>query len=84
LGEVRQRGGKIVTAFAVETDVDTDNIHSNTFKIEWPPRSGKYQQFPEVDRAEWFDLASAYEKINTAQRSLLEHLELICTGAEKP
>jgi predicted NUDIX family NTP pyrophosphohydrolase len=81
LAEVRQRGGKLVTAFAVETDVDAKATHSNTFEIEWPPRSGQSQRFPEVDRACWFDLASAYEKINPAQRTLLERLKLICAGA---
>ena len=83
LTEVRQRGGKVVTAFAAEMDVDARTIHSNTFEIEWPPRSGRSETFPEVDRAEWFDLTSAYEKINAAQRSLLERLELFCTEAGK-
>ena len=83
LAEVRQRGGKVVTAFAVESDADATAIHSNTFEIEWPPRSGRSQQFPEVDRAEWFDLGRAYEKINTAQRALLERLEQICAGGGK-
>ena len=78
LGEIRQRGGKIVTAFAVETDLDVENIQSNTFELEWPPRSGKQQTFPEVDRAEWFDLAAARAKINEGQKSLLERLEAIC------
>ncbi len=74
LGEIRQRGGKIVAAFAAECDVDVEAITSNSFEIEWPPRSGKRQSFPEVDRAEWFDLASARERINEAQRELLERL----------
>jgi predicted NUDIX family NTP pyrophosphohydrolase len=78
LAVVRQRGGKVVTAFAAETDVDAKAIHSNTFEIEWPPRSGQSRQFPEVDRAAWFDLAAADEKINAAQRALLEQLKLIC------
>jgi predicted NUDIX family NTP pyrophosphohydrolase len=75
LGDVRQRGGKTVTAFAVETDLDTEKIHSNTFEIEWPPRSGRRQTFPEVDRARWFKLASARIKINDAQKVLLDRLE---------
>jgi len=83
LGDVRQRGGKIVTAFAVETDVDAQNIRSNTFEIEWPPRSGRRQTFPEVDRAEWFDLDTAGEKINAAQRELLERLEALCASSVK-
>lgn len=74
LGEIRQRGGKIVTAFAVETDLDVDKIQSNTFEIEWPPRSGRRQTFPEVDRAQWFELASARSKINQAQQALLDRL----------
>jgi predicted NUDIX family NTP pyrophosphohydrolase len=83
LAEIRQRAGKRVTAFAVETDVDTETIVSNAFEIEWPPHGGKSQLFPEVDRAQWFDLASAYEKINTAQKILLERLELICAGTKQ-
>lgn len=75
LGDIRQRGGKVVTAFAAECDVDVTAITSNTFEMEWPPRSGKRQSFPEIDRAEWFDLATAREKINEAQRELLDRLE---------
>src|SRR3954469_25090405 len=74
LGDVRQKGGKVVTAFAVEADIDVDTIQSNTFDLEWPPRSGRRQTFPEVDRAAWFDLATAGIKINEAQRTLLERL----------
>ena len=74
LGQVKQRGGKVVTAFAAEFDVDLRSIRSNTFEMEWPPRSGKRQTFPEVDRAEWFTLAEAHEKINAGQRPLLERL----------
>jgi predicted NUDIX family NTP pyrophosphohydrolase len=80
LGEVRQRGGKIVTAFAVELDLDAANIRSNTFEIEWPPRSGRQQTFPEVDRAEWFDLASAGTRINAGQTPLLDRLKTIRSG----
>ena len=75
LGDVRQRGGKIVRAFAVETDLDARNIQSNTFEIEWPPRSGRRQTFPEIDRAGWFELVSARVKINQAQQVLLDRLE---------
>jgi len=74
LGEVRQRGGKTVMAFAAEADLDLGNFRSNTFEIEWPPRSGRKREFPEVDRAEWFDLASARTKINEAQGALLDRL----------
>lgn len=74
LGDVKQRGGKIVTAFAAEFDLDPASIHSNHFEIEWPPRSGKRQSFPEVDRAEWFALDVARTKINPGQQSLLDRL----------
>jgi predicted NUDIX family NTP pyrophosphohydrolase len=83
LGEVRQRGGKTVKAFAVETDVDVHDIRSNTFEIEWPPRSGRRRAFPEIDRAEWFDLAAARARINPAQRTLLGRLETIATAGPK-
>jgi predicted NUDIX family NTP pyrophosphohydrolase len=74
LGQVKQRGGKFVTAFAVEFDIDVRSIRSNTFEMEWLPRSGKWQTFPEVDRAEWFTLEEAHGKINTGQRPLLERI----------
>ncbi|MGV7215243.1 NUDIX domain-containing protein [Bradyrhizobium sp. UFLA05-112] len=74
LGQVKQRGGKIVTAFATKFDIDPQSIRSNTFEIEWPPRSGKRRRFPEVDRAEWFVLDTAHEKINAGQRPLLDRL----------
>jgi predicted NUDIX family NTP pyrophosphohydrolase len=83
LSEIRQRGGKIVKAFAVATDIDVQNIQSNMFEIEWPPRSGRRQKFPEVDRAEWFDLNSARTKINEAQRTLLDRLELLTPELQK-
>jgi predicted NUDIX family NTP pyrophosphohydrolase len=75
LGEVRQKNGKVVTAWAVEGDVDAAAIRSNTFSIEWPPRSGRTQEFPEVDRAEWFSLGEARERILPAQAPLLDRLE---------
>lgn len=81
LGQVRQRGGKLVTAFAAELDIDVRSIRSNTFEMEWPPRGGKRQTFPEVDRAEWFTLEAAREKINAGQRPLLDRLEQL-TGGE--
>src|SRR3982751_5941842 len=64
LGEVRQKSGKVVHGFALEGDFDPATLRSNTFEMEWPPRSGRRQEFPEVDRAEWFDLATARAKIN--------------------
>jgi predicted NUDIX family NTP pyrophosphohydrolase len=74
LGEIRQRGGKRVLAFAVEGNLDAQTIQSNTFEIEWPPRSGKMQAFPEIDRAGWFDPALARTKILESQRPLLDRL----------
>jgi predicted NUDIX family NTP pyrophosphohydrolase len=74
LGEIRQKNGKRVTAFAVEGDLDADTITSNTFEIEWPPRSGLRQTFPEVDRASWFTIAEARAKLLAAQMPLLERL----------
>ncbi len=63
LGEIRQRGGKQVQAFAVEADIDVRAVASNMFEIEWPPKSGKMQPFLEIDRAEWFDLPAARDKL---------------------
>jgi predicted NUDIX family NTP pyrophosphohydrolase len=74
LGEIRQRGGKRVYAFAVEGDIDAGTIASNAFEIEWPPKSGRRQTFPEVDRAGWFDLPAARLKIIESQRLLLDRL----------
>lgn len=74
LGTVKQRGGKLVTGFAVELDLDTSSIRSNSFEIEWPPRSGRRQSFPEVDRAEYFARDEAAAKINPGQSPLLERL----------
>lgn len=74
LGEVRQRGGKIVTAWAVAADFDAAAITSNTFELEWPPRSGQVRQFPEIDRAQWFDVETARLKIIPAQAAFLDRL----------
>jgi predicted NUDIX family NTP pyrophosphohydrolase len=74
LGEVRQKGGKVVSAWAAPGDVDADAITSNTFTMEWPPRSGSRKEFPEVDRAGWFDLATAREKLLPAQAGLVDRL----------
>jgi predicted NUDIX family NTP pyrophosphohydrolase len=74
LGSVRLRSGKRVTAFAAAGDLDVDAIRSNTFTIEWPPRSGTMREFPEVDRAGWFTLEQAREKLNPAQAPLLDRL----------
>jgi len=75
LGEVRQAGGKTVLAWAVEGDLDASTTASNTFELEWPPKSGRMQSFPEIDRAAWFDLATAAEKIVVGQRTFLERLQ---------
>lgn len=74
LGSVRQRGGKVVEAWAAEADFDPAQLASNTFALEWPPRSGSEREFPEVDRAEWFTPAAASEKILAAQMELVERL----------
>jgi len=74
LGSIRQRAGKVVEAWAAEADFDTAALASNSFEMEWPPRSGNRQEFPEVDRAEWFDLAMARKKILPAQAELLDRL----------
>jgi predicted NUDIX family NTP pyrophosphohydrolase len=74
LGTVKLRGGKQVTAFAAEGDLDADAIRSNTFTLEWPPRSGTMREFPEVDRASWFGLDEARVKLNPAQAELLDRL----------
>ena len=75
LKSVRQKAGKIVHAYAVEGDLDTDTIESNTFQLEWPPKSDKLQEFPEIDRALWCNLGVARQKINPAQVAFLDELE---------
>jgi predicted NUDIX family NTP pyrophosphohydrolase len=74
LGEVRLSGGKRITAFALAADFDADRIVPGTFTMEWPPRSGRQQEFPEIDRAAWFALDEAREKINSAQAAFLDRL----------
>jgi len=74
LGEAVQKSGKVVQAWALAGDLDLAVVHSNTFTLEWPPRSGKLREFPEVDRAQWFGLARAKGKINPAQITLLDRL----------
>jgi predicted NUDIX family NTP pyrophosphohydrolase len=74
LGEVRQRGGKRVHAWAVEGDADPVALESNTFELEWPPRSGRVRSFPEVDRAAWFGLEEARERILSGQVPFLDAL----------
>ena len=84
LGSIRQAGGKVVQAWAVAGDVDVDRIESMTFEMEWPPRSGKRQEFPEVDRARWFDLDEARRKILPAQSAFLDRLERAAADAPPP
>jgi predicted NUDIX family NTP pyrophosphohydrolase len=74
LGSIKQRAGKVVEAWAAEAEFDPARLDSNTFSMEWPPRSGGEQEFPEVDRAEWFGLEAAREKILPAQAELLDRL----------
>ena len=81
LGEVKQKSGKIVSAWAVAGDLDVTEITSNTVEVQWPPRSGKMIEIPEVDRAEWFGLQTAREKINPAQAELLDRLAEILQTA---
>ena len=74
LGSIKQRSGKVVHAWAAEGDLDAGAVRSNTFTMEWPPRSGTMREFPEVDRAAWFPLAEARERINPAQAEFLDRL----------
>lgn len=75
LGSIQQKGGKIVHAWACAGDFDTTCMQSNTFTMEWPPRSGHVTEFPEIDRLEYFDLATAERKIKSPQWELVERLE---------
>ena len=77
LGEVRQLSGKRVHAWAVRGDVDPARLESNDFELEWPPRSGRVQKFPEVDRAEWFNLDEARRRILPAQIPLIDRLSVL-------
>ena len=74
LKPVKQKGGKMVYAWAVEADFDAADIQSNTFELEWPPKSGVMKQYPEVDRAAWFDLETARTKILASQVELIKQL----------
>ena len=83
LGEIRQPGGKIVSAWALPGDVDVTVVRSNTFSMEWPPRSGRTAEFPEVDRAGWFDLETARRKLLRGQLGLLDRFsERLQAGSE--
>lgn len=75
LAPLKQKSGKVVHAWAVEGDIDTSSISSNAFSMEWPPRSGKQQEFPEVDRGEWFTIPAAREKLQEGQQGFLDELQ---------
>ncbi|KRV49708.1 DNA mismatch repair protein MutT [Wenjunlia vitaminophila] len=80
LGSVRQSGGKVVTAWAVEGDLDPADVVPGTFVMEWPRGSGRFREFPEIDRVAWFDLPEARERIVSGQRALLDVLRDLLTG----
>jgi predicted NUDIX family NTP pyrophosphohydrolase len=80
LGTVKLKSGKVVAAFAAERDLDPATVVSNTFELEWPPRSGRTQAFPEIDRAGWFSLDAAREKLNPAQAAFVDRLEALLAG----
>jgi predicted NUDIX family NTP pyrophosphohydrolase len=83
LGEIRQRSGKRVHGWALPGDLDVTTVVSNTTEFEWPPRSGRIIEIPEIDRAEWFGLDAAREKINAGQVPLLDRLEELVGGSEE-
>ena len=84
LTPVRQKAGKVVHAWAVEGDCDPAAIRSNTFELEWPPRSGKMREYPEIDRAGWFALREARIRILPGQMPLLDELERVVPGGPAP
>lgn len=84
LGELRQAGGKLVRAFALEGDLDTTTVHSNSFRIEWPPRSGRMAEFPEIDRAEWMSIERARTALVKGQRAFLDRLPATPAGYPPP
>jgi len=84
LGEVRLVSRKTISAWTLEGECDAGAIRSNLFEMEWPPKSGKLQMFPEVDRAEWFPLRKAHEKIHPAQRAFLERLVELVEPQRQP
>jgi predicted NUDIX family NTP pyrophosphohydrolase len=80
LGEVRQSGGKTVTAWAIEADLDPDAVVVGTFQLEWPKGSGQIREFPELDRVSWLDLDTARDKIVAAQATFLDRLAVYLRG----
>lgn len=77
LGQVKHKSGKIIHAWAFRGDCDPSQIKSNTFEIEWPPKSGRRQEFPEIDRADFFDLSAARQKILAAEQPLLDRFAVV-------
>jgi predicted NUDIX family NTP pyrophosphohydrolase len=84
LAPIKQPGGKTIDAWAVEGDCDPTTIRSNTFAAEWPPRSGHMREFPEVDRAAWFGIDEARERITKGQRGFLDQLDELLGGESGP
>jgi len=82
LGEVKQSNGKRITAWAFAGDCDPQTLHSNTFTLEYPPRSGKFREFPEVDRAAWFEVEAAKERIIKAQIAFLDELSRLLNAPQ--
>jgi predicted NUDIX family NTP pyrophosphohydrolase len=84
LGSVRQAGGKVVQAWTAPGDLDVTKVRSNTFDLEWPPRSGKIVSFPEVDRAAWFDLVSARRQLLAGQRPFVDRVMAVLSQGPQP
>ncbi len=84
LGEVRQPSGKRLTVWALEGDLDVEAVQPGTFELEWPPKSGRSQQFPEIDRADWVDVESARPLLVRGQRVFLDLLQGLLRGAADP
>jgi predicted NUDIX family NTP pyrophosphohydrolase len=83
LTPVKQKSGKLVYAWALRGDIDASSVRSNTFAMEWPPHSGKQQEFPEVDRGAWFTVAAANEKILPGQRGFIRELQALLNAAPR-
>ena len=83
LTRLRQPSGKVVCGWAVQSDFDASDITSNTFSMEWPPKSGRFQDYPEIDRAEWFTVETAGRKILRGQAAFLDELQKILEGESR-
>lgn len=84
LTPLTQPSGKVISAWAVEGDLDPETVRSNTFLLEWPPHSGKKQEFPEVDRGAWFDIPTAHLKLQSGQRGFLDQLRQLLNETGRP